>query len=42
MKHVLLPHGPYQYLPSGKQTRNGYQDPVPGHEQPARASTTAS
>jgi hypothetical protein len=34
MKHVLLPHGPYQYLPSGKQTRNGYQDPVPGMNSP--------
>ncbi len=34
MKHVLLPHGPYQYLPSGKQTRNGYQDPVPGMNGP--------
>lgn len=33
-KHVLLPHGPYQYLPSGKQTRNGYQDPVPGMNSP--------
>ena len=30
MKHVLLPHAPYQYLPSGKQTRFGYRDPVPG------------
>ena len=34
MKHVLLPHGPYQYLPSGKQTRNGYQDPIPGMNSP--------
>ena len=34
MKHVLLPHGPYQYLPSGKQTRNGYQDPIPGMNGP--------
>ena len=34
MKHVLLPHGPYQYLPSGKQTRNGYQDPMPGMNSP--------
>ena len=34
MKHVLLPHGPYQYLPSGKQTRIGYQDPVPGMNSP--------
>lgn len=34
MKHVLLPHGPYQYLPSGRQTRMGYQDPVPGMNSP--------
>ena len=33
-KHVLLPHGPYQYLPSGKQTRNGWQDPIPGMNSP--------
>ena len=30
MKHVLFPHAPYLYLPSGKQTRYGYRDPVPG------------
>ena len=30
IKHVLLPHAPYLYLPSGKQTRLGYRDPVPG------------
>jgi hypothetical protein len=34
IKHVLLPHGPYQYLPSGKQTRNSYQDPIPGMNSP--------
>ena len=28
--HVLLPHAPYLYLPSGKQTRIGYRDPAPG------------
>lgn len=33
-KHVLLPHGPYQYLPSGKQTRRTYQDPIPGMNSP--------
>ena len=33
MKHVLLPHGPYLFLPSGKQTRRGFRDPLPGHEQ---------
>jgi hypothetical protein len=30
MKHVLLPHGPYLFLPSGRRTRNGPRDPVPG------------
>jgi hypothetical protein len=30
MKHVLLPHGPYLYLPSGAQTRPGARDAVPG------------
>ena len=30
MKHVLLPHGPYLFLPSGKQTRRGFRDPLPG------------
>jgi hypothetical protein len=29
MKHVLLPHGPYQYLPSGAKTRPGATDLVP-------------
>ena len=29
MKHVLLPHGPYLYLPSGAQTRTGARDLVP-------------
>jgi hypothetical protein len=29
MKHVLLPHGPYQYLPSGAKTRSGATDLVP-------------
>lgn len=28
--HILLPHGPYMFLPSGKQTRAGWQDPIPG------------
>jgi hypothetical protein len=28
--HILLPHGPYVFLPSGRQTRAGWQDPVPG------------
>jgi Sulfatase len=30
MKHVLLPHGPYLYLPSGARTRGGARDLVPG------------
>ncbi|HEX2070157.1 MAG TPA: sulfatase-like hydrolase/transferase, partial [Thermoleophilaceae bacterium] len=28
--HILLPHGPYMFLPSGKQTRRSWQDPIPG------------
>src|SRR5918993_4063699 len=28
--HILLPHGPYIFLPSGKQMRAGWQDLVPG------------
>jgi len=34
MKHVLLPHGPYLFLPSGKQTRMGFRDPIPGMNSP--------
>ena len=34
MKHVLLPHGPYMFLPSGRQTRRGFQDPIPGMNSP--------
>ncbi len=30
MKHVLLPHGPYLYLPSGHRTRTGSRDLLPG------------
>jgi Sulfatase len=30
MKHVLLPHGPYLYLPSGARMRPGSPDPLPG------------
>ena len=29
-KHTLLPHVPWQYLPSGKQYRRTARDPVPG------------
>lgn len=28
--HVLLPHGPYMFLPSGRQTRASWPDPIPG------------
>jgi hypothetical protein len=28
--HILLPHGPYMFLPSGKQTRPSWPDPLPG------------
>jgi hypothetical protein len=34
VKHVLLPHGPYQYLPSGATTRRGAKDLVPGMNSP--------
>ena len=30
MKHLLLPHVPYMYLPSGARTRPGARDPLPG------------
>jgi hypothetical protein len=30
MKHMLLPHGPYLYLPSGAHARSGARDLVPG------------
>ncbi len=30
MKHALLPHGPYLFLPSGAQARHGVRDLVPG------------
>jgi hypothetical protein len=30
MGHILLPHGPYVFLPSGKQTRADWKDPIPG------------
>jgi arylsulfatase A-like enzyme len=34
MKHVLLPHMPYMFLPSGAQTRRGARDPIPGMNSP--------
>ena len=34
MKHVLLPHGPYMFLPSGHQTRSGARDPIRGMNSP--------
>jgi hypothetical protein len=30
VKHVMLPHGPYLYLPSGARTRTAARDLVPG------------
>jgi hypothetical protein len=30
MKHLLMPHGPYLYLPSGARTRPRPRDPLPG------------
>ena len=30
MKHLLMPHGPYLYLPSGARSRPGPRDPLPG------------
>lgn len=32
--HVLLPHGPYLFLPSGKQMRASWKDLVPGVNSP--------
>ncbi|HEY1359317.1 MAG TPA: sulfatase-like hydrolase/transferase [Thermoleophilaceae bacterium] len=34
LKHVLLPHGPYLFLPSGAQARGGARDLVPGMNSP--------
>ena len=34
LKHALLPHGPYLFLPSGAQTRLGARDPIPGLNSP--------
>ena len=31
---MLLPHGPYMFLPSGKQTRRTFRDPLPGMNGP--------
>jgi len=30
VKPALLPHVPYMFLPSGRRTRNGVRDPIPG------------
>jgi sulfatase-like protein len=35
LKHVLLPHGPYLFLPSGAHSRNGPTDLVPGMNRPS-------
>ena len=34
LKHVLLPHGPYMFLPSGRQTRRSFEDPIRGMNSP--------
>jgi hypothetical protein len=34
VKHLLLPHQPWLYLPSGKQMRPSVTDPVPGMASP--------
>jgi hypothetical protein len=34
LKHVLLPHGPYLFLPSGVRARRGARDMVPGMNSP--------
>jgi hypothetical protein len=34
MKHVLLPHAPYMFMPSGHQTRLGSRDPIRGMNSP--------
>jgi hypothetical protein len=30
LKHTLLPHVPWQYLPDGRQYRRTARDPIPG------------
>jgi Sulfatase len=34
VRHTLLPHGPYVYLPSGRRMRPGWEDPIPGMNGP--------
>ena len=34
LKHVLLPHNPYRFLPDGRQTTGGQADPIPGLNRP--------
>jgi Sulfatase len=34
LKHALLPHQPWIYLPDGKQVRPSVKDPVPGEASP--------
>jgi sulfatase-like protein len=34
LKHALFPHGPWMFLPSGKQARPTVKDPVPGLNSP--------
>jgi Sulfatase len=35
LKHALLPHNPYRYLPDGSQTTAGASDPIKGLNRPA-------
>ena len=35
LKHALLPHNPYRYLPNGLQTTSGGADPIRGLNRPA-------
>jgi hypothetical protein len=35
LKHALLPHNPYRFLPDGRQTVAGGADPIPGLNRPA-------
>ena len=40
LQHALLPHEPWIYLPSGRQSRPQRQRPDPGDQRARRASTT--
>lgn len=34
LKHALLPHNPYRFLPDGRQTNGRQSDPIPGLNRP--------